>query len=352
MSIQWADDFGRYGIGSASDDRMRDGLPYNNWITQCVADPDPLATGERCVFIDNGTNNNPLNENRIALPTPYAGTVGVAARNWFYGFNSGSIRQCVAIFAAIDLTPLACCHVEPNGALTIRNGRTGAIIDETVSPVISTNSWNHIETAYDGTTGAMEVRVNGITVLSGVAATLGTIAFAHPMKRIDTGGGGQTIGVKDLVIWDDTGTQNNDFMGSVICRRFKPNADVTLGGWVPSTGAVGFSLLAKDAPNDTTYLSADDTPPAAMEYGVENLPIDVTSVRGIVAVVRARKIDGGDANLQTALISNAAVDNGADRPITTAFTYYFDISELSPDTAAPWTPVEFDAMTASVDRTV
>jgi hypothetical protein len=77
----------------------------------------------------------------------------------------------------------------------------------------------------------------------------------------------------------------------------------------------------------------------------------VTSVRGIISVVRARKIDGGDANLQVGLVSGAGVDQGADRPVTTSFTYYYDVSELNPVSAAPWTPVQVDAMAGRVDRT-
>lgn len=350
MSIQWADNFGRYGTGAASRTAMQDGLPYNNWNSACIVDPDPLAVGERCIAIDDGLANDPLTGNRIALPTPYAGQVGLAARYWFNGFSAANARQVIAVFATIGLAALAYCHVEANGAITIASGNKVAIAT-TPGPVVSTNTWNHIETAYDGTTGDMEVRLNGVTILTGVSTTTGTIAFAHPMRRI-----GQQVGttpyVKDLVIWDDTGTQNNDFLGTVVCRRFSPNSDVTLGGWVVSTGAQGYPLLNKAAPNDLTYLSAAVPPIAAMEFGLENLPIDVTSVRGIVAVVRARKIDGGDGNLQTALISNGDADDGADRPITSAFSYWFDISELNPDTAAPWTPVQFDAATATVDRTV
>lgn len=353
MSIQWADNFGRYGTGGASNTAMRDGLPYNNWLSQCAADPDPLAAaaGERCCILDSGLDASPTAENRIAIPTPHAGKVGVAARFWFTSFGAGNARRVCAVFINVGLTVLASCQVEPNGALRIVDGFSGAEIANTVSPVVSTLTWNHIETMYNGTTGAMEVRLNGVTVLSGVATVLGTTAFAYPSTRIgNTAGGG--VRVKDLVIWDDTGTQNNDFVGAVVCRRFKPNADVSLGGWVPSTGSSGVPLLAKDAPNDATYLSAATPPPALMEYGVENLPIEVTSVRAIVTVVRARKIDGGDGNLQTALISGGDADDGADRPITPTFAYWFDISELSPDTAAPWTPVEFDAMTATVDRTL
>jgi hypothetical protein len=351
MSMQWADNFGRYGLGALSDDAMRDGLPYNNWISQCVADPDPLLPSERCCDIRNGINNNPLVENRIALPSPTNGTIGIGARYWFTAFNAGNARQCIAVFADIGAAPLASCHVEANGALSIRNTLSGAQIATTSVPVISTNSWNHIETVYNGTTGAMSVRVNGVQKLTGVATTLGTVAFAHPMERIGDSIGASLL-VKDLVIWDGTGTQNNNFMGTVICRRVNPNADVSLGDWVPSSGTTGFNLLAKAAPDDTTYLSADDTSPNAMRYGFENLPPDVTSVRAVMTVARGRKIDGGDANLQVNLLSGVSVDAGADRPITSTFAYYFDISEINPASAAPWTPVQVDAMNADVDRTV
>lgn len=352
MAIQWADSFSRYGVGGGSGTAMRDGLPYNNWISDCSVDPDPLgaAAGERCVFINDGVNNNPLVENRIALPTPTTATVGLAARFWFPAFNSGDGRQVITIWANVGLGQLAYVMVEPNGAIMIANG-SKVLISSTIAPVISTNSWNHIESTYNGTTGAMEVRLNGITILTGTSSTTGTIAFCHPMRR-NGSQIGASVGVKDLVIWDSSGTRNNTFAGSVVVRRKAPQTDVTLGGWVPSTGSTGVPLLAKTAPNDTTYLSADDTPPAAMRYTLENLPDEVTSVRGIVTVVRARKIDGGDANLQTSLISGGDVDPGADRPITTTFTYWYDISETDPDTGNAWTPASFDAAEAEIDRTL
>lgn len=193
MSIQWADNFGRYGTGASSVTRMRDGLPYNNWLSQCAADPDPLAAaaGERCLVVDSGLNNSAVAENRIALPTPYAGKVGVAARFWFTNFGSEKGRRVPALFVKADLTVLASCQVEPNGALRLVNALTGTEIDNTVSPVISTLTWNHIETMYDGATGDMEVRLNGVTVLSGVAAATGEVAFAYPSDRIGAVGGGR-----------------------------------------------------------------------------------------------------------------------------------------------------------------
>lgn len=480
MAVQWADNFGRYGIGAGSGTKMKDGLPYNNWLSDCIVDPDPLAAanGERCLAVNNGLTNNPLIENRIALPTPTAGLVGWCHRVWHGNMPSGTSDRPSVVFYTVAGTALACMKLEPNGAYSLYNALNGTQIATTVVPVISTNSWNHVEVAYNGTTGAIEARLNGVTILTGVASATGTIAFVTQTLRDGTGTG-QSVRIKDLVIWDGTGTRNNNFMGTVICRRFLPNADVTLGGWLPSAGTTGYDLLADSAPanvftvtgqltpdgannirinntyyrptagsvdagapagtsanpwlvamgvdaaaslsnlfnainatgvagttystaltahpnvsgkglsatqfvitandgvtttyvctetmanaswatgtvsligpQDLSYLSADDTPPAPMQFALQDLPPDVTSVRAILPVVRARKIDGGDGNIQTSLISNGDFANGADRPITTAFTYYFDVDELSPDTGNPWTPVEFDAATSQISRTL
>lgn len=354
MAIQWADDFTRYGTGSGGLTAMQDGLPYTNWLSRPVADPDPLATGSRCISIDTtGANNNPYVSNYISVPTPTAGTVGVASRYWFTGFGSGSSRQVLAAWLTVGLTGLASLIVEPTGALTIRTGvHPGTDIASTSGPILATNSWNHVESEYNGTTGEMEVRVNGVTVLTGTSGTLDTIAIVSAQTRNTTGAEGPNFYMKDFIIRDDSGATNNTWLGTVQCLRRKPVADVTLGGWLPSTGSTGFDLLAKDAVNDTTYLSADDTPPAAMQYSLADLPADTTSVRALVTVVRARKVDGGDANIQVSMISNGDAGPGADRPITTAFTYYYDVNQLSPDTGLPWTPQEFNDSTSEIDRTI
>lgn len=353
MAIQWADSFSRYGTGGASNTPMRDGLPYNNWLSTCITDPDPLAAaaGERCCSINNGLTNNPLSENRIALPTPTAGTVGWCSRVWYYGLPVSSNDHQAIVFFTVGGTALGCLKVEQNGALSLYSGLAGSQIDSTVAPVVSTNSWNHMEVAYNGTTGAMEARLNGITILSGTSSVTGTIAFVSQVGRDGTGVA-RGVAIKDLVIWDDSGSRNNTFAGSVVVRRKAPLADITLGGWVPSTGSTGVPLLAKTTPNDTTYLSGDDTPPAPMSFTLEDLPDEVTSVRGIISVVRARKIDGGDANLQTSLLSGGDAGPGADRPITTTFTYWYDISETDPDTGGAWTPAAFDAADIEIDRTI
>lgn len=484
MAIQWADDFSRYGTGADSNTRMKDGLPYNNWLGECVADPD--GSGKLCFALSNPVSNNAYSEGRIALPSPSAGEVGLTGRYWFPDFPSGGAQRCIASWTPLDPDNhnypdniYATVSVESNGAIAIRGGsRTEySPLATTGGPVISTNSWNHIECSYNGTTGDIEVRLNGNTILTATSPKTGTVYFAQPKSGI--GGVPSSSYLKDFILWDDSGATDNTFFGMVSCVRLTPSSDITLGGWTLSGGTTGYDLLADtdpanvftaagqldangtefiridntyyrpvtgsvdagtpagtsanpwlvalgaDAagsianvfhaingtgtpgttystaltqhptvtakgysatqilitsndgmtktyvcdesmanaswestsmgligPQDLSYLSADDTPPAAMEFGFTDLPDDVTSVRGIVMVGRMKKIDGGDGNVQMSLISNGSAFDGADRPLTTTSTYWFDISQLDPDTGLPWSPFAVNNMTGRINRTV
>ena len=86
---------------------------------------------------------------------------------------------------------------------------------------------------------------------------------------------------------------------------------------------------------------------------LEDLPPEVISVRGILMVARQRKSDGGDCLTQVGISPDdgATWDNGADRAITTAFTYWGDWSELDPDTSDPWTPLASNNARIRINRT-
>src|SRR5690606_19454237 len=121
---------------------------------------------------------------------------------------------------------------------------------------------------YDSSDGTGELYINGAKKLEWADGVTGTTAIIAHTPRT----GSAVLPswyLKDYGILDETGSENNTVAGTVIVGRRKPNADVTLGGWVPSTGSTGYDLLAKDAPNDTTYLSADDAPPDPMQYTFE-----------------------------------------------------------------------------------
>lgn len=157
---------------------------------------------------------------------------------------------------------------------------------------------------------------------------------------------------KDFVIWNTAGSVGNDFQGSVAVRDLYPDADIDLN-WTPSTGSVGWDLIDKTTLSDTTYIQAGDPPPDPAVFSLTDLPADVTSVRALLPIYRSTKTDGGDCNLQAGLTpNNIDWDDGADNPITTAYTFRWDVSDLSPDTAAPWTVTEVNDAYVRINRTL
>lgn len=367
MAIQWADDFTRYGTGSSSRLRMLEGLPYAQiggpgagFDGQVGPDVDPSNIGGRAFKVAPVAGGLANGAFRLALPAPIgAETLGICWRGWFeelpldgasipvlFGLLNNSGEYVVRVF------------VELNGAVSVQ-GLVSSVLTTVVSgtiPVIAPGAYNHYELIHDNATGEGELYINGVSRVSWTGVDTGqTITLINAQANISLPSTDVGYWIKDLVVWDGTGSVNNTRMGTVIVRRIVPDGDVDLGDWTPSTGTTGFNLLAKTTPDDTTFLSASDTPmPSdAMQFTMTNLPPDITSVRGLVPVIRTRKIDGGDANIQTGVSPNGTDwDDGTDRPITSAFTYYFDISELNPDTGTSWTPATVDSSETRIDRTV
>ena len=345
MTIQHMDNFGIYGTTVAL---MDDGIyAQATGLIALVDDPDGISDGTVVRLISSAASIGVL---RYVLSSAQ-NKAGQAVRVFMNNLPvSDNDRPQVVRWMNNSNVELASVYVETTGRLTFSDGVNTIT---TANPVITANGWWHIEAAYDRSgVGSIEVRVEGVTVLQDT--DLGYVAasqiFQTALRFFGNNFSSTQIFYKDLVIWDGSGAVNNDFLGSVLVLNLSPTSDVALN-WNLVGGASGFSILDNIPPNDAAYIEAVNPPPAAYVCGLSDLPPDVTSVKGLMTVVRAQKSDGGDGSLQVSLISNGDVDLGADRPITTTMTYWRDVSELDPDTSAPWTPVAVDAAQMQIDRT-
>jgi len=344
MTIEFMDNFSAYGIGGEA--RMLNGVYAQIGIgTAIAADPSGVAG---LTLLSPALGD-------ITFRRVLGGTrtrVGVANRLWCTQLPQTNHSKLI-VWADVGNNTVCELRLLTTGALQFRHGPSLASSITTTGPVILANAWQHIEALVDfnTVTGAVEVRVEGVTVLTGSA--LNTGSGAAQISDFIRPSGLETLRAyrKDLIIYNGLGSTNNSFLGSCIVASLDPTSDVALN-WTPSTGANGFSILDNRPPNDAQYIQAGDPPPAAYEATLSNLPPDVTSVRALQTMVRAAKVDGGDGNLQNSLVSGASVSNGADRAITSAFTYWLDVFEVDPATSAPWTPAAVDAVQLRIDRTV
>lgn len=348
--IQFMDNFSFYGTDTGN---MLDGLPWADIAGTLVADPDVGSTGNVLRVMNDGSTNNNYEDTRIALPTP-ANVVGCTFRFYMASLPaSNGLRPTLCSYRLFDNVPKVDFLVEPNGSLSAYNNNgsgTLSLIATTGSPVMAPNSWFHYEFKLNATTGAFEVRIEGFEVLTGTATALGGNIAILGMSSRQAGNTNPAANyMKDFIVWDGTGSQNNNFIGTVAVYMLMPNTDVT-NGWALSTGTSWYQLVDEETPDDTDYVSADDTLPAACVMGFEDLPSDIVAVRAIETLVRAKKTDGGDAQLNVSLVSNAVETAGTDHPLTTAYKYWLDISELDPDTAATWDPIAVNDAYISLDR--
>lgn len=354
MALVHADNFSRYGTDQSF---MLDGVYAEIGNSSLSVDPDGISGGYVLNCYNSGTNGT-WTVLRYALPAGATVTSGAAFRSWITSLPStDATGPYLIMFRDVSNNSLAHVRVTSNGALAV--AVTGGSTYTTTTPVVSANGWYHIEVKYTHGTGALcsfEVRVEGVTVLTqtNVAATNADVG----QLKIDGQNVGATLGprfyIKDWVIWDSSGTYNDDFLGSVLVEGLSVTSDASLN-WTPSSGATGYEILDNVPPVDTTYISAGDPPPSPYVGGMSNLPADVTSVKGLITYVRAAKSDGGDGSMQVGLISDPAGTPttvlGADRPITVAQTYWMDVFETDPETSAPWLPAAVDLAQIQIDRT-
>lgn len=328
-----------------------------------VSDPDPNIGSAGVVLrtmVAGSSSTDQWEGLRFALPST-ATTAGFGCRLWMNELPNDNIRgPCISFRDGANVALFA-IRVLSTGAIEARSvdgGSGGTQYGVTAGPVVTANAWGHIEVkgTPNAGAGAIEVRVNGTAVLTltGLTTGAGPVAqfrIGSFMTDADTSAN-KFAYWKDVVFWDTAGTEGNDFQGSVAVHDLYTDADISLN-WTPSTGTTGWDLIDESPPVDTDYVQAGDPPPAAAVFSLTNLPPDVTSVRALLPIIRAEKTDGGDCNIQVGVTpNNVNWDDGADRPMTTAFTYWWDVSALSPATGLPWTVSEVDAAYVRLNRTL
>lgn len=366
MSLLHADDFTIYGTDETN---LLDGVyaDATSGTVELVTDPDPNAGGTTCIRIEHGgtTRDQFSFENvlRFAFPAGPIATTGVAFRLYMSALPSVSTIGNNFTFTDVNNVPQVMVYVGTTGILSayrVNSSSSGTLLGATSVPVITAGAWYHIEMKMlvSDTVGTFELRVNGVVVLAltgldtKTSAETTTAQFVFNTCLDTTSGNWVSVFmyIKDFIVWDTNGSVNNNFFGSCVVKRMAMVSD-TNSSWA-TTGASRYGVIDEVGPDDADYISADVATTTTQEFGVENLPADVTSVRGMMLIGRQAKSDGGDCQTQTGVISNAVPGLGTDRAITTAYTYWRDIVEVDPDTGVQFTPAGFDAMTATIDRTV
>lgn len=361
MALLWMESFDIYGP-SGNEARMLDGLwafiPSVGTTANYMSLSSVRArTGTYSYAFFGMTALQTVQARRIFGSTKTAVGVG-------FGFYAGALPSTsfalllCGLSDANNVTQLA-FYLQTDGGIAVTRGDNSATLAVS-NPALTAAAWNHVEifaVIGDGTTGSFEVRVNEVTVLNvtGVdtkeSATPGVAQVAIGGRK---GGGATTTGSyywDDMFAWDTLGGTVDDFVGDRRVYTFMPESDGPEQDWIVVPSGPAYEAVNEIPPNNATDYIGTAVQGAEVSLGFPSPPTTTVSVTAIQPMVRALKTDAGTADLMTSLRSGAAVANAPPRPITTAWTYWFDIFPTNPDTGAPWTPAELAAVEMLLTRT-
>jgi len=213
---------------------------------------------------------------------------------------------------------------------------------------INFGTWYYLElqvTSFHDTTGALSVRVNGVSDPGLSLVNVNTDnAGTGSANRIVIGGGGNSgagVYIDDLYVRDDS-----TFMGDVRVSALYPNepgshTDFTRGG---TDSGANWSQVSNVVPDSDTSINSSVAVNAIDSFGISTLPTTAGSVLGVQELIYARKTDAGVRSLAAFERSGTTETVGSTVALSTSYAYQRSIVELNPATGIPYTVAEINAL--------
>ena len=243
-------------------------------------------------------------------------------------------------------------RLDANGTLWFDDSNGTTRQAESAAGAVPIKSWCHIEfkVKHHATAGTVDVRVNGISIIS--ATSLDTIGTAN--TYIDSFGITQTSGgyvhdvyVDDLYVLDGSGSAPyNDFLGDVKVEVIYPDGNGNSSGMTGSDGnSVNNFELVDENPVVTTDYVEGSTEGNKDTYAMDNLGAGTSdSVYGVQVSLVQQKDDTGTKYLRPVIRRGSTDYVGTSVSLTTSWTCSTEIWEQDPSTSLDWTVTNINGM--------
>jgi hypothetical protein len=261
-------------------------------------------------------------------------------------------------------------------------GVAGTTLVRTDTPAVVAHSFQHIEMKvhFDSSAGSVEIRVNGVTVIN--ESSINTVAsnaeqdepdlkltpealcaeINFPLQQdtsqsneADSSNPMEDRFLADVIVWDDSGANNNDFIGDHFVSMLVPTADTAQADWTPTSGS-GFEKI-NDRPgsdrSDTDYLYAGvpgSPTELKSEFDIENLNSTAGSVAAVATGAFLRKTQAGKADFQFGIVQGGSESKGPVHQIASAYNYFEDVFEVDPSSGVAFTPTDVNSLKLQLNR--
>lgn len=225
----------------------------------------------------------------------------------------------------------------------------GTVLGTSVAGVLpGTGIWYYVEfkAKIDNATGTYEVRINGVSKLSGSGADTQNSANAYATQI----GFGSSSGLRcdDVYVCDDSGAANNDFLGDCKVEGLLPSGAGTYAEWTPSAGS-NYQNVDDVGPHDgdSTYNSSSTANQRDL-FAMGNLATSSGTVKGVKFVAVVRKDDAGSRSVALMSKSGTTETLETTQSCNDSYTIITALRETDPNTSAAWTISNVNALEAGI----
>lgn len=263
-------------------------------------------------------------------------------------------RNMGLLFIRHTSTTQVFISLNASGQVTAYRGTT-LLGTSTAALAVGVEHFLEIKVVIHNSTGSIEVRANGGTILSlsGVdtqqtgSATWDEVVLG---KAVTANSNQITWDFDDFSAHDGSGSNWNTFMGDHAWKLRLPTANGTTRDWTPSTGTDDFAVVDDVPPDgDTSYLEAANVGDL-VTMGFEDADIDGASIDAVVVVAQIEKTDAGTAGHKAALRISGTDYLSAEKAVPSTYALVPAIFELNPATSAPFTETIFNGMEIGAEK--
>ena len=353
--LRFQDPLSTWGTGATSRTNML--ASSNGWMQVdsglACAQSDPAIPGGWTLVYDGSGNGT----SAFSLGTSL-GVVGVAAR---FKCAALAAQKLFTLWPSSDSGVLFNLSVNSDGSLTAASPNGGGTFGTSAVGVITAGSYQHVEAkvTLGATGGAVQVRVDGVTVLnlSGLSGVGNTGASDYTASRVYllyqvTSGSWR---VAYPMAWDTTGSFNNTFLGPKVSYAITVDSDGTPTDWTIIGSSTTSYGAVDNIPTDGNTSCLEATAVGNItEMGLGTVNPLLTGITALTLVTTERQTTAAASRVQVSLKSGSTYAAGADRaPSYPNFTTYYDLFEQDPANpgAGTLTPTSISAMSIKLERT-
>lgn len=300
------------------------------------------------------------------------GMAGGRSGNCIYFTRGGNAHKVLSSSQSTFIVGFASCAVPTIGPLValydngnrkvyLQAGVSGTISAYSVSTLLATSAvnvlpptgWFYIEMkTLIAVAGTVEVRVNGVTVLSFSGnTTISGNATANTLWLVGyIGDYNELFYYDDLYLCDGSGATNNDFLGDCRVEALFPSGAGATAAWTRggTDSGANWSQVDEATPNNDTDYNKSNTIGQTDTYAMTDLVSATGIIYGVQKMNYVRKDNAGGRSVAPVLCIGGTDYVGAATSIGDSYVYTREIEEISPSTLAAFTISEVNALETGI----